>query len=67
MRLYHCTDNVRNNKIKNLTKKWLNYVVYSCFAVSKVFKFRVSYTLKQLKKKPSWQYAYLMLWLVIRK
>lgn len=27
----------------------------------------VSYTVKQLKKKPSWQYAYLMLWLVIRK
>ena len=27
----------------------------------------VSYTLKQLRKKPSWQYAYLMLWLVIRK
>lgn len=27
----------------------------------------VSYIVKQLKKKPSWQYAYLMLWLVIRK
>lgn len=27
----------------------------------------VSYTLKRLKKKPSWQYAYLMFWLVIRK
>ena len=27
----------------------------------------VSYTVKQLKKKPSWQYVYLMLWLVIRK
>ena len=26
-----------------------------------------SYFLKQLKKKPTWQYAYLMLWLVIRK
>ena len=26
-----------------------------------------NYFLKQLKKKPTWQYAYLMLWLVIRK
>lgn len=26
-----------------------------------------SYFLKQLKKKPTWQYDYLMLWLVIRK